>query len=239
MLHIAVCDDDISSVQNNAEIAERCLKSSGSIGQINTYTDSSNLLYDITEDNKFFDLILLDIEMPKNSGMELVEKIKPSLPNVKVIFITSHIEYAIDAFELSIFRYVPKNEIDKRLLPAIKDAVKLLELEDGRIYTIHNNNRLEKIQYKDIFYIERDGKNVCITTANGISKVRRSLQQIYEELSSEEFIFIDCGYIVNMIYIMRIKDGEAILKNGISLPISRSHLQSVKEQINNYWGMHI
>lgn len=38
---------------------------------------------------------------------------------------------------------------------------------------------------------------------------------------------------------MRIKDGEAILKNGISLPISRSHLQSVKEQINNYWGMHI
>ena len=45
--------------------------------------------------------------MPGITGMELSEKIKPHLPNVKIIFITSHIEYAIDAFELSIFRYVP------------------------------------------------------------------------------------------------------------------------------------
>ena len=50
-----------------------------------------------------FDLILLDIEMPESTGMEIAEKIKPYLPNVKIIFITSHIEYAIDAFELSIF----------------------------------------------------------------------------------------------------------------------------------------
>lgn len=42
-----------------------------------------------------------------------------------------------------------------------------------------------------------------------------------------------------MIQIMQIKDGMAVLKNGESLPISRSHLQEVKEQINHYWGMHI
>lgn len=171
--------------------------------------------------------------------MEIAEKIKPFLPNVKIIFITSHVEYAIDAFELSVFRYVPKNDMEKRLPSAIRDAVKLIELEDGRVYTIKTNSRFEKIPYRDIYYIERDGKNASIITARGVSKVRKSLQQVHEELMAEEFIFIDRGCIVNLIHIMQIRDGVAVLKNEKALPISRSHLQGVKEQMNAYWGAHI
>ena len=239
MLHIAICDDDSSAVAEHKKITEACLLQCGSAGKITTYTASDNLLYDITEDGFFYDLILLDIEMPGNTGMETAERIKPCLPNVKIIFITSHIEYAVDAFELSIFRYVPKNDIEKRLCQAIHDAVKLIELEDGKAYTIQTNSRLEKIPFKEIFYIERDGKNASISTAKGISKVRKSLQQVYGELNAEEFIYIDRGCIVNIIHIMQIKDGMAVLKNGISLPISRTHLQEVKIQINSYWGTHI
>lgn len=46
--------------------------------------------------------------MPGISGMEIPQQLKGFLPNVRIIFVTSHTEYAIDAFELSIFRYVPK-----------------------------------------------------------------------------------------------------------------------------------
>ncbi len=239
MLHIAVCDDDKEVVQAHKEIVGICLKQCGSVGKIDVYTAGDNLLYDITEDHFFFDLILLDIEMPGNTGMEIAEKIKPFLPNVKIIFITSHIEYAIDAFELSVFRYVPKNTLETRLPAAIRDAVKLIELEEGKAYTIQTNSRLEKIPYRDIYYIERDGKNARIAASGGMSKVRKSLQQVYEELDAEEFLFIDRGCIVNLIHIMQIKDGTAVLKNGTVLPVSRSHLQEVKEQINHYWGTHI
>lgn len=55
--------------------------------------------------------------------------------------------------------------------------------------------------------------------------MRKSLQQVYAELDAEEFIYIDRGCIVNMIHIMQIKDGMAVLKNSVSLPISRAHLQ--------------
>lgn len=239
MLHIAICDDDKNAVRSHAKITEKSLGQCGSMGEITAYTNSGSLLYDIAEDKFFFDLILLDIEMPDKNGMEIAEKIKPYLPNVKIIFITSHIEYAIDAFELAVFRYVPKNDIEKRLPQAIQDAVKLILLEDGKTYTIQTSSRLEKIPYKEIYCIERDGKNASITAVCGISKVRKSLQQVYEELGAEEFIYIDRGCIVNMIHIMQIKDGAAVLKNGASLPISRSHLQDVKQQINTYWGRHI
>lgn len=239
MLHIAVCDDDHTAVEIHKEIAQKCLTESRSTGKITAYHDSDNLLYDIIEDNFFFDLILLDIEMPGNTGMEIAEKIKPSLPNVKIIFITSHMEYAIDAFELSIFRYVPKNDIEKRLYAAIQDAVKLIQLEEGKSYIIQTSSRLEKIPCKEIYYIIRDGKNASISAFGGVSKVRKSLQQVYRELDTEEFIYIDRGCIVNLIHIMQIKDGMAVLKNGEFLPISRAHLQEVKAQINHYWGTHI
>lgn len=239
MLRIAICDDDENMVQNNTVITEEVLRQCRSAGEISAYTRTSNLLCDIMEDGFFFDLILLDIEMPDRSGMEIAGLIKPYLPDVKIIFITSHIEYAIDAFELSIFRYVPKDDIEKRLPAAITDAVRLIGLEEGKVYTIQTNSRLEKIPYKEIYYIERDGKNARITAAGGVSKVRGSLKKVYEELASEEFIYIDQGCIVNIIHIMQVREGMAVLKNGSMLPISRSHLQTVKKQINTYWGMHI
>lgn len=239
MIQIAICDDERDAVVMHEKIVCQCLQETGNGGKVSTYTRSSNLLCDIMDDNFFFDLILLDIEMPESSGMEMAEKIRPFLPEVRIIFITSHIEYAIDAFELSVFRYVPKDDLEKRLPNAIRDAVKLIALEEGKVYSIRTNSRWEKIPYKDIFYIQRDGKNAVITAGNGVYKVRRSLQQIFEELSAEEFIYIDRGCIVNMIYIMQVRDGMAVLKNGMSLPVSRSHLQEVKRQINTYWGMHI
>lgn len=239
MLRIAICDDEPSMVQQNEEIVRSSLQSLGIGYEIVTYTQSTNLLCDIAEDKFFYDLILSDIEMPEISGMELAEKIKVHLPEVKIIFITSHIEYAIDAYELAVFRYVPKGNKTERLEQAIQDAAKLIELEAGQEYTIQTSNRLERIKYRDILYIMRDGKNAEITATQGISKVRKSLQQVYEELNAPEFIFIERGCIVNIIHIMKVQEGMVYLKNQETLPVSRSHLQEVKQQIAQFWGAHI
>ncbi len=203
-----------------------------------TYTQSRNLLYDITDDAFFYDLILLDIEMPGISGMELPQRDQRGfLPNVRIIFVTSHTEYAIDAFELSIFRYVPKNNLGAKLPAAVLDAARLIELEAGQEYTIQTASRMEKIPFKDIFYVQQDGKkrHDCIKRRDCESQ-KESLQQVFDELNTPEFIFIDRGCIVNIIHIMKISDGMAVLKNGEQLPISRSHLQEVKQKINEFWG---
>lgn len=239
MIRIAICDDEESAVTLHEKIVKDSLQAQGIGYEITAYTQSCNLLYDIIDDGFFYDLILLDIEMPGFSGMEIPQQIKGFLSNVRIIFVTSHTEYAIDAFELSIFRYVPKTNLEVKLTTAVTDAAKLIELEAGQEYTIQTANRMEKILYKDIFYIQRDGKNASIVSSTGVSKVRKSLQQVYDELNAPEFIFVDRGYIVNIIQIMKISDGMAVLKNGEQLPISRSHLQEVKQQINRFWGAHI
>ena len=239
MIKIAICDDEERFVALQERIVRERLQAEGTGCEITAYTQSRNLLCDITDDGFFYDLILLDIEMPGIGGMEIPQRVRSFLPNVRIIFVTSHTEYAIDAFELSIFRYVPKHNLEEKLADAVADAAKLIELEDGQEYIVRTANRMEKIPYRDIFYIRRDGKNACIISSAGTAKVRKSLQQVFDELHAPEFLFIDRGYIVNLIQIMKIQDSMAILKNGEQLPVSRSHLQEVKRQINQFWGAHI
>ena len=117
MIKVAICDDEEKAVALHEQIVRKCLQSEGVGYEITTYTQSRNLIYDITDDGFFYDLILLDIEMPGISGMEIPQQLKGFLPNVRIIFVTSHTEYAIDAFELSIFRYVPKNNLEVKLAP--------------------------------------------------------------------------------------------------------------------------
>lgn len=239
MVRIAICDDEANSIQNNREILEACIQRTKAVTEIITYTNGEMLLCDILEDQFFFDLILLDIEMPNISGMQIVQSIKPKLPNVKVIFITSHVKYAIDSFELSIFRYVPKDDLEKRLTYAVTDALKLIMLEDDKTYMVMTANRITKVCFRDILYIQRDGKNSALNTFQGVIQVRKSLQKVHEELDTEEFIFIERGCIINMIHLTQIKNSKVYLKNDIALAVSRSHLQGVKMAVNSYWGKHI
>lgn len=239
MLRIAICDDEPAAVARHEAITRSALQGCGVSGEITAYTQSRNLLADVQDDGFFFDLILLDIEMPGVDGMALARQLRSCLPNVRIIFVTSHTEYAIDAFELSIFRYVPKHNLEEKLPAAVLDAARLIQLETGRTYVLHSAGRLEKLLYRDILYIRREGKNAVLVTANGPRRVRKSLQQVFDELNAPEFLFLDRGCIANLLQIMQIRGSEAVLKSGEVLPISRSHLQEVKEKLNRFWGEQI
>lgn len=235
MIKIGICDDEEMLLKKNKEIVEGFIADYKIIAEISEYTNGDFMLADI-EDGMHFDLLLLDIEMPHKDGMEIANQIKTILPECLIIFVTSHLKYAIDSFALSIFRYIPKQELQPRLIQALKDAVSTISLESDDVYIIQNQKRLEKIPMRDILYIRKNEKNSIIITRDKETKVRKSLAQVYSELNSEDFIYIDRGCIVNIIHIMQVKNGEVLLKGNISLPISRSHIRKTKELINSYWG---
>lgn len=239
MIYIAICDDKEKSAEVLKNRVMIFLKENNIIADLSVYTQSRMLQYDIQE-GKYFDMILSDIEMPYIDGMDLAAYIKRYLSEVLIIFITSHLKYAVDAFELSIFRYIPKNDINARLAHALKDAINTIELQSDKYYTIEMPSRVEKIPYHKILYIQREGKNSVITLIdNSITKVRKSLSQVFDEFNSEDFIYVDRGSIVNLAHIMGVKDGTVELKNGIHLSASQAKLDHVKEKLCYFWGERI
>lgn len=248
MLQIGICDDETLLLDEIKKITENCLQRQQTFSILSTYTNGEELFYDI-QDGKRFDLLLLDIEMPGLSGMELAKRIHELLPDALMLFVTAHYKYAVDAYELHIFRYIPKNQLKERLPHALKDAVSLLEIQNTDSYIINNQTRLERIPYKEILYIEKDGKNAVFhivnienpenNTANdrvpGTRRIRKTLTEIFDELQSGEFYFIERGYIVNLRHVSGISHTDCILTDQTCLPISQSRLSEFKKMLNQYW----
>lgn len=236
MIYIAICDDNEKSVIALKDRVVSYTKKNNVIADITTYTQSRILQFDIQE-GKYFDIILSDIEMPHIDGMNLAEYIKKYLPEVLVIFITSYLKYAIDAFELSIFRYIPKNMIDDRLNHALQDAIKLIENQSDKFYFIQMPSRVQKIPFQRILYIQREGKNSVLTLIdNTETRVRRSLAQVMGELDPHDFVYVDRGSIVNLSYIMKIKDDIVEMKNGTYLMASHAKAEQIKLRLSEFWS---
>ncbi|MDE6844169.1 MAG: LytTR family DNA-binding domain-containing protein [Lachnospiraceae bacterium] len=248
MLQIGICDDETLLLDEIKRITDDCLQKQQTFSVLSTYTDGKMLLYDI-QDGKHFDLLLLDIEMPDISGMELAHRIHELLPDSLMIFVTAHYKYAVDAYALHIFRYIPKNQLMDRLPHALKDAVSLLEIQNTDSYIISSQNRLERIPLKEILFIEKDGKNAVFhTTMTGnrtedptenqstpTRRIRKTLTEVFDELHSEEFYFIERGFIVNLRHVSGISRTDCILTDQTHLPISQSRLPEFKKKLNRYW----
>ena len=235
MIKIAICDDEEILLEKNRTIVQEYITKNRIVAEIETYTSGDFMLGDI-EDGMQYDLLLLDIEMPHKSGMEIANVVKAFLPECLVIFVTSYLKYAIDSFALSIFRYIPKQELEPRLNQALKDEFNTIMIENEDVYMIMMQTKLIKIPLKEVLYIQKNGKNSIFVMRNKEIKVRKTLAEVYDEMHKKEFVYIDRGCIVNIIHIMQVKNSEVELKGNILLPISRSHLQQIKDVVNSYWG---
>lgn len=240
MLQIAVCDDEPQSLKQIEAETRRCLEKQHIFPIIRTFTNGTHLLYAL-EDGAFFDLLLLDIEMPGISGMELARQIRQKLPQALVIFVTAYFKYAVDAYELDIFRYIPKNQLSARLMHAVTDAAAILETQDTQSYLISSQNRMERIPLKHILYLAREGKNAVFHLCSQAAPVRlrKSLAEIHAELPPEEFVFIDRGCIVNLCHVSGIVHTDCILTDNTRLQIAQSRLAELKRRLNVFWSSKI
>lgn len=234
MIRFAVCDDQREFVIEEAKIIEAYCLEHGISQETSAYTDSGMLDYDLLE-NRHFDILLLDIEMPGMNGMELAARIREKLPQALVMFITSHTRYAIKAFELSVFRYIPKTELAECLPAALSDALGLLAWQDRESYLIESPRKVQKVRICDIIYLYKKQKYVMIVTEDEEIAVRKSLNQVLAELNREEFLMIERGYIVNLYYVEKMEGSQVALKGGALLPVGGSFQREVKDRIIGFW----
>lgn len=236
MYKVGICDDNPQMLQTIESTVHEAAARENLPLQTKTYSTGELLLWDVQEGLQDFDILLLDIEMPGVTGMDLSTKLQGLLPEARILLVTDHMRYVLDAFELSVFRYVPKSELSSRLPRALADAVRSLDAEPRSELIIRSAGRVQHISFGALLFVDRCGKNARLHMRQGSVSVRWSLGRVMEELDPDQFVYLDRGIIVNLAHIDAIHGHDAVLSTGGKLPISRKRLSAVRHQFTHYWS---
>ena len=185
---------------------------------------------------KPIDLLFLDIQMPKLTGIDFIKNLqKPPL----VIFTTAYPEYAVEGYELDILDYLLKPVSFSRFYKASVKAYDYFSLKntyDGKnqedFFFIKCNQKIEKIKISDVLYIEGMSNYIIVHTAQKKYITYLTFKGVEEQLPQHLFILIHKSFLISVNAIKTIDGSEVVLEN-CSLPISKTHREEVFSKISN------
>lgn len=233
-MKIAVCDDSEEFNNSICEQLRRYAKESGELIKITTYTSGDRFLnqYDI---NKDIDILFLDIIMDGTSGIDVAHKVRESGDKVYIIFLTSTPKYVFEGYNVSATNYLIK-PIKYNILKRELDRIKhIAAMNEKGIIIQKNDSGVYKIYLNDIQYVETYNRNTLYHTVHGNILSYKNMKQHTAELGYG-FVRIHEGYIVNLRYILSLKNMEVILSNGESLRVSKSKYKLLKAKIIEYYS---
>lgn len=181
------------------------------------------------------DIMFLDIEMPKVSGLQFLQK--TDIQSL-VILTTAFPQYALEGYELDIIDYLLKPIAFTRFLKAVQKAKDYYQMMHMAIPTqspsyiyIKSEKRIEKIELNDIHYAETLGNYVIIYTENKKIVAYLTMKSLESQLPLNEFVKIHQSYLVNCSKINAI-EGNEIKIGSKSLPISRNYKEIVMKIVH-------
>lgn len=182
------------------------------------------------------DVLLLDIEMPGMSGLELTQH----LGNNKgiIIFTTSKKEYAVAAFELNVADYLVKPIMPARFIQAIDKARTLLEsnretiqVEAETFLFIRDSNIVRRLSIDDILFVEAMGDYVKLHTPQKFYAIHTTLKAVEERLPASRFLRVHRSYIVALSKIDTVQDG-ALVVQGKPVPVADAYRAMLNKRMN-------
>ena len=195
------------------------------------------------------DIVLLDIEMPGHSGLELLDFFDENEVNFSIIFTTAYNEYALKAFKFSAVDYLLKPIIPEELAEAIQRVAKQkqrfenfitfkenLQQESLTKIAVPSGNTLLFLDTNKIMYIKGEGAYSEVFCSDGSRQlVSRNLKNFEDILCSDSrFLRIHKSYIVNFNFVTaynKSDGGSIVLENKIQIPVSPDKSQTILDQI--------
>jgi DNA-binding LytR/AlgR family response regulator len=184
------------------------------------------------------DLLFLDIEMPKRSGLQYLKAAPPAAARPLVILTTAFPKYALEGYELDIIDYLLKPVALNRFLKAVQKAREYLELRqaaatplslDSWLF-VRSEKRIERIEIRDILYMQSLGNYVTIFTTTKRILTYLTLKGLESQLPPGEFIKIHQSFLVSLSHIDSI-EGNQILVGSKNLPLSRNYRETVMQVV--------
>lgn len=246
MIKALIVDDEV----NNRELVSNLLKSFCTGVDVIGTAQSVETAYKAINELKP-DLVFLDVEMPDGTGFDLL-KLFPKI-DFKVIFITAHQEFAIEAFKFSALDYLLKPVSPANLVLAVNKATESISNDEltEKYQTLMNNvsesvkqkkkivlktmERIYSVDINDIVRMESDGNYTKVYLHDGKRiMVSKTMKEFDELLTDAGFVRVHHSHLINMNFLFCFEKGEGhiVMKDNSIVPVSNRKRDQLMELIN-------
>ena len=228
MIRIAVCDDSPEFLQQAVNMVERWSEESGVPAEIYRFDNGDALLAKNAVTH--MDIIFLDIIMPLQSGIDTAKELRQSDKAVKIIFLTSSPEFALDSYEVKAQDYLLKPVTYEKVKETLTECSHTFEEEPKNI-VLKTALGYQKLYFHDMEYAEAQNKRVVFYLRTGKTvESAESLHYLEDRLClNDGFFKCHRSYLVYLPNVDHFSMTEIITKSGRSIPIARGYGKAFKE----------
>lgn len=224
-MRIAICDD----CRQDALRLQALLK-----GNHDTvlYSGTEQLLTEVEDRKKRYDLYLLDIYMDKDdmSGIELAKKLREQEEDAAICFISSSDDFYREAYDLYAVQYLLKPVKREELEHLVQRISRRMEKDKEQSLRFRWRGRIGTIPYGKIMFISSREHTVFIHCQDGhVQECTGKLNEIALQVCGDVFFRCHQSFIVNMYHVNSLNGNELIV-SGYSVPVSRRYLSDVKRR---------
>lgn len=244
-MRIYICDDEPQILRQIGKQVQVCMPESV-VTELGTSTELLELLR-----KQNCDVLLLDIDMPDITGLEVAEQLKGLTKKPLLIFITSHDELVYDSLQFHPFGFVRKSFLDTELPRVLTDCEKEL-LSNKQYYHFKTAEGEVSLPLEEILYFEAEGNYLWVyikgndEAAGDVGmgdasertqkryRFRETMAAVQEELEKQGFVRVHRGFLINQAAVELLGADELKLADGSSIPIGRNYAEAARKQIMRY-----
>lgn len=244
MLHIALCDHLASELDQIHQLLDDWLMQKGLSARITSFHDGDSLLSHVEEYHNI-DLVIMDIIMPGENGIEIGHKLRYLSRDILIVYLTASTDYALDAFDVHPLHYLLKPIVPARLYNTLNEAFSILQRRREDSIMIRTSSGQLRIVASDILFAELKGRKIHYHLYGGNVIESVSLRVSFAEAISEllnrpAFVLCGASYTVNLNHVQAIYQTDVILTGNTHLTLPKKAQNNLKAAWLKYWpGGHL
>lgn len=227
---IAICDDEPHQSEYIKSLINKWADKNNIKAVINIFESAEAFKAKWKTHN--YAMLLLDIQMEGQNGIELAKELRLTDDKLIITFITALPDYIHIGYDVAAMHYLIKPINEDKLYDILSRAYQSISDAD-RFMMVNSNGRDCLILYKDILYIEAFRNYISIVTSDSQYEVKENISHIEHELD-DSFFRCQRSYIVSLKHIKYISKTEVELNNGVKISLSRNIYNDLYRAFINY-----